>query len=111
MEEIKRSRGVEHRRLISIAGNYNYSLERIRQLKRQRHISESEREILSSYQNYVLSIDKSFSNINGLDEMILKREYFNRQDKKWWVTLFSRATFYRLRLNATKRFLNYVDYA
>ena len=51
-------RGFEHRKLQIIASNYNYSLRRIKDLKRNNELSPSTKAIIEQYEHYVYHIDE-----------------------------------------------------
>lgn len=103
--ENKKSRGFEHRKLQVIASNYNYSLRRIKAIKSSGVTSQSMIAILKQYEDYVFHIDEVCKNFNLLERTILDREYFSPFPKYWWNDIYPRSTFYRLRLNTSKRFL------
>ncbi len=107
--ENKKSRGVEHRKLQVIANNYNYSLHRIKDLRRENLESQSMKEILKKYEEFVLRIDEVCGKFNILERLILEREYFRPFPKRWWEAIYPRSTFYRIRLLATKRFLEFYE--
>ena len=98
-------RGFEHRKLQIIASNYNYSLRRIKDLKRNNELSPSTKAIIEQYEHYVYHIDEIYRNFNMLEKTILDREYFSTFPKGWWEDVYPRSTFYRIRLLASKRFL------
>lgn len=102
---MKKLRGVEHHKLQAIAANYNYCLLRIEELRSKKIISNSENEIIRIYQSYIYNVRKCFSRFNGLERTILEREYFTPLPTLWWQHLYSRATYYRLRLSISKKFL------
>ncbi len=104
MEE-RKCRGFEHRRLQIIASNYNYSLRRIKAIRNSGTQSESMKAILKQYEEYVYHIDEVYKNFNMLERTILDREYFSPFPKFWWNEIYPRSTFYRMRLNTSKRFL------
>lgn len=101
----KKRRGLEHKRLLVIASNYQYSVQRIKQLKREESLSLSQKEILNSYEKYVLHIRSILGEFNLLEQSILAREYFEPFPKGWWITIYPRSTFYRIRLETSKKFL------
>lgn len=103
---MKKLRGIEHEKLQSIASNYNYCLKRINQIKLQKVISKSEKEILSAYEAYVFNVQRCFKDINLLERNIIEKEYFTPLPPNWWINVYSRATYYRLRLSASKKFLS-----
>ncbi|MCF0116917.1 MAG: hypothetical protein HUJ61_02580 [Bacilli bacterium] len=99
-------RGVEHQKLQSIANNYNYSLKRVRDIEKHFKDSKIKDELMEFYVFYIESVQKVFREFDPLEKDILEKEYFTPLDKNWWMTSFSRATFYRIRLNITRRFLD-----
>ncbi len=103
--EKKKTRGSEHRKLQIIANNYNYSLHRIKDIKREGLLSLSTQEILKKYEDFVYHIDDVCRKFNMLERLILEREYFQPFPKNWWLTVYPRSTFYRIRLMASRRFL------
>ena len=98
-------RGVEHQKVLSIASNYNYSLLRLSQFNRKKVISKSESEIKEFYENYVERINKALIEFDPVEQCVLFREYFTPLPKNWWVNLYPRSTFYRIRLEATRKLI------
>ncbi len=107
--DYKKTRGIEHRKLQVIASNYNYSLRRIKALKKENAISSSSLEILKKYEDYVYRIEEAFKKFNMLERALLEREYFTPFPKNWWSAVYPRSTFYRLRLLASRRFLEFYE--
>ncbi|MCQ2793491.1 MAG: hypothetical protein MJ221_03670 [Bacilli bacterium] len=102
---MKKTRGIEHKRLLSIANNYKFSQQRIKDIKRKTPLSDSQKAILNLYENYVKHIETVLGEFNLLDQCILDREYFAPFPKGWWMEVYPRSTFYRLRLGASRKFL------
>ena len=98
-------RGVEHQKVLSIASNYNYSLLRLSQFNRKKVISKSESEIKEFYENYVEKINKALIEFDPVEQCVLFREYFTPLPKNWGVDLYPRSTFYRIRLEATRKLI------
>lgn len=103
MEKIKR--GIEHKQLIMIGDNYKYSLMNIRKIKQSSNLSESDKILLKSYEEIVNRVNEAFSHFDMLELSILQREYFIPFPKGWWMNQYPRSTFYRMRLQASRKFL------
>lgn len=100
-----KQRAIEHKAMLSIASNFQYSVGRIYQLKDQQTLSASQQDILSLYEKYVAQVVECIYKFNPLERTILEREYFTPLPTGWWEAIYSRSTFYRLRLNITRKFL------
>lgn len=101
----KKIRNVEHRKLQSIGCNYNYALKRMKELTRSRIYSESERQIKNQYRNYIDVVTRCYVKCNPLERIFLEKEYFAPSPKGWWYNIYSRSTYYRLRLATARKFL------
>ena len=40
--------------------------------------------------------------------ILIRREYFENTDKKWWMKFYSRSTFYREKAKACNKFLHFL---
>lgn len=104
----KQVRNIEHRKLQAIGSNYNYAVKRIDEIRHYHRITKSQAEIRDYYINYVEHIYKCYVLFNSLERSILEKEYFTPLPKGWWVTIYPKSTYYRLRLNIARRFLDYM---
>lgn len=102
-------RNIEHDKLLTIGSNYNYAIKRIRELNKSKPISPSEREIKKKYTDYVLNISKTILKFNELEKEFLQNEYFIPRPKGWWIAIYPRSTYYRIRLNVARKFLFYIS--
>lgn len=102
----KKLRNVEHKKLLSIADNYNFSLRRIRAIRREIYLTRIYEDLAKFYINYVNEVEKTLKLFDPLEKSILEKEYFTPLAKNWWISLFSRATYYRMRLNVARKFLD-----
>ncbi len=103
---MKKFRGVEHHKLQAIGSNYNYCLRRIETMIAKGYLSESEKDIYKIYHAYVLNVERCFVEFNCLEKSILEKEYFTPLPPMWWMDIYSRSTYYRLRLNIARKFLH-----
>ena len=55
---------------------------------------------------FQLTVEKCFANFNCLEKSILEKEYFTPLPPMWWVDIYSRSTYYRLRLSIARKFLH-----
>lgn len=101
----KQTRGLEHRIITTIGENYLYALKRISDLKRERNLSNSQKEIFDIYQKYVKWVEKALSQLDNLELYLMKNEYLTPFNKGWWIAYYPRSTFYRLRLRMSKKFI------
>lgn len=102
-------RNVEHNQLVNVGNNYNYAIKRISEMNRARTNSDSEKSIKEMYLRYVLKIGRCMMQCNELEKEFLNNEYFTPLPKGWWIEIYSRATYYRLRLSIARKFLKYLS--
>ena len=105
----KNFRNIEHAKLKTMGSNYNYALRRISELNASKNDSPSEKDIKEKYIIYVLKIGHCFMKFNELEKTFLKNEYFHPLPSGWWIPLFSRSTYYRIRLNVARKFLFFIE--
>ncbi len=58
---------------------------------------------------YILFIDKvqkAFGSLDNVEKYVLNNTFFANKDKFWWTSLYSKTTFYRIRLDAINNFLD-----
>lgn len=58
--------------------------------------------------SYVQCVDECLSLLEESQAMLLRKTYFEKTDKKWWVGFYSRTTYYRERSRAARAFLRCV---
>ena len=105
----KKHRNVEHHKLVAMGSNYKYAIQRIQELNQQKVNSPSEKDIKEKYIDYVVRIGQAFAKFDHLERQFLRNEYFAPLPKGWWVPFYSRATYYRIRLNVARKFLFYIS--
>ena len=98
-------RNIEHDKLKTMGSNYNYAIKRISEMNRATTMSPSERDIKEMYVRYVMKIGKCYMQFNELEKTFLQNEYFCPLPKGWWMSIYPRSTYYRIRLSVARRFL------
>ena len=59
------------------------------------------------YEEYIKDVENSMCLLDPLDQKVINKEFFEAPNKIWWIGLFSRSTYYRLRRRAIEKFLGY----
>lgn len=62
----------------------------------------------SPEKKYILRVNFALSCMDARSSKILWKEYFFQIEKYWWMRLYTRSTFYRLRKKAIEEFLCYM---
>lgn len=63
-------------------------------------------ELLIVRQTIVKKVESAFSCLSALDKQFINNEFFYEQYQFWWVSIYSKSTFYRLKRTAMCKFLN-----
>jgi len=79
-------------------------LESIREDVAPYKISE---EKLQRYKNYKRLIDSILDKMDRNDRTILINDYFYRKNSQWWVEIYSRSSYYRMKRKALDSFLSF----
>ncbi len=61
------------------------------------------------YERYVLKVRTAYLKLDGLEQRFINNEFFTNDDPSWWVRFYTRATFYRIRLQSIKHFKEIFD--
>lgn len=85
------------KRMKLVATNYSYCL-----FKKRVTTSKEEDEICTLY---IARVNKALESLDNVQKYFLNNSYFNNKDKFWWVPLYSKTTYYRIRNDALKVFL------
>lgn len=69
-------------------------------------LSSGENEFLSDAVKYVKNVRKTLDNLNPHERELINKEFFEKNVKQdWWSKYYSRSTYYRLRNEAIKKFV------
>lgn len=63
----------------------------------------------SDKKDYVLRVKKAYGKLDYVNQMFINNEFFFEDKPYWWMKIYSRATFYRLKNKAVESFLGYFD--
>ncbi len=107
----RKTRNVEHKKLQAISSNYHYALKRLSEFEHVEHMTKSQIEIRQIYHHFIETVTKCIFRFNPLERSVLDHEYFAPISKLWWVNTYSRSTYYRIRLNIARRFIEYMELA
>ena len=66
-------------------------------------------ETTSPEKRYILRVNFALSCMETRASRILWKEYFFQIEKYWWMRLYTRSSFYRLRKKAINEFLCYME--
>ena len=92
-----------------IANMYFYALEKIRNRARQ-HLSDAEGDT-DEYIDYVRRVRVAFHSLDHIEETFINNEFFYQAYARWWEKLYSRTSYYRIRLRSMRHFKLAVDNA
>lgn len=62
------------------------------------------------YIDYIEKVTLSISMLDGNEQDLLKRDFFEISDPYWWERIYSRSTYYRYKKSAMTKFLKYFNY-
>ncbi|MEA5061066.1 MAG: hypothetical protein VB015_01430 [Erysipelotrichaceae bacterium] len=63
-------------------------------------------ELLTTRKLLVKKVESAFNHLSALDKQFINNEFFYEQYQFWWVPIYSKSTFYRLKRKAMSTFLN-----
>lgn len=90
--------------------NYQFLKSTVREQDLNYNAIDLKKEINYSYlKNYVTYIDNILSMLDSEQQYIIKKEFFGIKTKNWWISDYSRSTFYRLKRKAVTQFLMYAS--
>ena len=55
--------------------------------------------------HYLLKVQEAYSALSEAEQNLINNEFFYQSYHKWWEPLYSKATFYRYKKEAMKKFL------
>lgn len=90
------------RKVLLIRDNYFYCL---RNIKTHKLIKLSSKDTSDDFKKYVDKVERVFNRLDPIYKMIINKEFFYNDYKMWWVSLYTRSTFYRIRAQAVISFL------
>ncbi len=93
---------VSYKRLIAIRDNYFHCVASLRNFER---LSDSDTLKSSMYEEYIRDVDRALVLLDPLDQKVINQEFFYQTNPIWWVGMFSKSTYYRLRRRAVETFL------
>lgn len=71
----------------------------------QNHLLAETNEKYDYFAYIILKIKKAYESLNELERNLINNEFFFQNYSSWWRPLYSRATFYRFKKEAMKKFL------
>lgn len=60
-------------------------------------------------ERYIQKVKNAYLKLDGLEQRFIDNEFFSNDDPSWWVRFYTRATFYRIRLQSMKHFKEMFD--
>ena len=93
----------------SIAKLYFIALDKLKHQRRD-CLCDKENET-DKYSDYVRRIRNAYHSLNYLDQLFINNDFFYQEYANWWMKIYSRSTYYRLRVKSMKRFKEAVDNA
>lgn len=59
------------------------------------------------YTRFIFAVEEAMKNLNTAEHEIIMREYIKREYTFWWISYYSRSTFYRIKRLALEKFLTF----
>ncbi len=59
---------------------------------------------------YVYYVERCLLECSRSTQLIIRREYLSKPEKDWYISYFSRSTYYRLRAKAAEEFVHCLGY-
>ncbi len=60
--------------------------------------------------NLMLLLEFALNEIEEEDRRIINNDFKKGKHENWWITYYSRSTYYRAKAQAMTKFLNYIHY-
>lgn len=57
------------------------------------------------YDCYLLKVQEAYDSLTDLEKNLINNEFFHQNYNQWWKPLYSKASFYRYKKEAMKKFL------
>lgn len=92
-----------------IADAYFYATERIRK-KRRDCLKDADSDD-DQYLKYVRKVTRAFQSLDFVEQTFINNEFFYQAYARWWEKLYSRTSFYRIRLRSMRHFKEAVNNA
>lgn len=73
--------------------------------KKEDLISECDFDSSLPYDAYLLKVEEAYQSLNEREQNLINNEFFFQNYRYWWVSLYSKASFYRFKKRAMLRFL------
>ena len=88
----------------AVGDAYRSCRTRMKYYERMESVSEN-RKIYEEDLALVTIVDLSLENCSRVSQLIIRKEFLEVSDKKWFLEFFSKSTFYRNRKKAMKEFI------
>ena len=94
------------KRMMAISDNYSHCTASLNNSSRLL-LNDSDSLKIDMYVEYIKDVENSLCLLDPLDQKVITKEFFEPGNRFWWLGLFSRTTFYRIRRRAIEKFLGY----
>jgi len=68
-------------------------------------ICEEDSNNYNDYSHFVLKVEKVFESMDSVSKEIINNDFFFQSYPFWWVKVYSRTTYYRLKSQAIREFM------
>lgn len=89
---------------IDVAEKFFFA-KKIQELKIDSFLAESGLDEQCPYSSYLLKVQEAYETLNDLEKNLINNEFFYQSYNNWWKPLYSKATFYRYKKEAMRKFL------
>jgi hypothetical protein len=104
------------RRVEEIARQYRYAKTKIlmipaiaRQGEYLLNEPDDLKRYLQKHESFIAAVDCALTFLSEEEKRLLKSDYLNKDVRFWWVSFYSRSTYYRIKRRAMIEFLSYFN--
>ena len=102
MEKCQKNKKTLYEQAKEIARFYFVAL---RVLEHGLTINDSKEITMSDYKSYIMRVKYAYNKLDLIDKRIINNDFFFQEYPGWWVDIYSKSTYYRLRSRSIKNFL------
>jgi DNA-directed RNA polymerase specialized sigma subunit len=64
---------------------------------------------IKKYHNFKIMFESFLNTLEEDEKLIIKNDFYERVHENWWIGLYSRSTYYRIKNRAIKKMLFYYE--
>lgn len=85
--------------------NKFFEARKIHQLNNENCLKENDFDDENPYDQYLLKVLKAYESLDESERNLINNEFFFQSYHQWWTAIYSKATFYRYKKEAMRKFL------